>query len=107
MNGGSLSDGERATLLAAAIAAPSIHNTQPWLFHIGNDTVDVYADPTRQLTEQDPDGRAMVISCGAAVLNVRVAAEHLGHETKTEVLPAAARTSSRGCTATESTRAPA
>jgi nitroreductase len=91
MNGATLSDGERATLISAAIAAPSIHNTQPWLFHIGDDTVEIYADPTRQLTEQDPDGRAMVISCGAAVLNVRVAAEHLGHQTKTEVLPDAER----------------
>ncbi len=87
MTGGSLSDGERASLLAAAIAAPSIHNTQPWLFRVGDDSVDVYADESRQLLAQDADGRAMVISCGTAVLNLRVAAEHLGHAAKVVVLP--------------------
>jgi nitroreductase len=87
VNGGSLAPSERESLLAAAIAAPSIHNTQPWLFALGPDTVDVYADPRRQLTAQDPQGRAMVISCGAAVLNLRVAAEHLGHAAQAAVMP--------------------
>jgi len=92
VSGGHLSDAERNALVGAAIAAPSIHNTQPWLFRLGKDTVDVFADPSRQLTSQDPEGRAMVISCGAALLNLRVAAEQLGHAAHVEVLPDAGST---------------
>jgi nitroreductase len=70
--------GETEPLLRAAIAAPSLHNSQPWLFAVGNDEVRVYADPTRHLVHADPSGRAMLMSVGAALLNLRVAAEHLG-----------------------------
>jgi nitroreductase len=72
----------RAELLgavAAAIRAPSIHNTQPWLFRLAGDAVEVHADPHRQLPVADPDGRALRVSCGAAVFNLRVALERAGH----------------------------
>ena len=66
-------------LIAAAVAAPSVHNTQPWLFRIDDDIIHLYADASRQLQAQDPDGRALLMSCGAALLNLRLAAEHYGH----------------------------
>jgi Nitroreductase family len=58
--------------LTAAAAAPSIHNTQPWHFDVHDEAVDVYADRLRQLDVLDPTGREMIISVGAAVLNLRV-----------------------------------
>jgi nitroreductase len=57
----------------AAVAAPSIHNSQPWLFRIRADGIDVYADWRRRLEVIDPSGRELMISVGAAVFNVRVA----------------------------------
>ncbi len=59
--------------LAAATAAPSIHNTQPWLFHLRPNGVDVSVDPDRQLTVIDLAGREQFISVGAALFNLRVA----------------------------------
>jgi hypothetical protein len=59
--------------LRAAIAAPSVYNTQPWRFHVEHGYVDLYADRSRQLTVVDPTGRELTISLGAALLNLRVA----------------------------------
>jgi nitroreductase len=75
------------TVLSAAVAAPSVHNTQPWRFRVRGQTIDLFADRDRQLQAQDPDGRALLMSCGAALLNLRVAAEHVGHSTAVTVLP--------------------
>jgi nitroreductase len=82
-----LSEAEVRTLLTAAIAAPSVHNTQPWRFRVGTDHIDLLADYTYHLPAQDPEGRALLISCGAALLNLRIAAEHLGHGAKVTLFP--------------------
>jgi hypothetical protein len=60
------------TCLTAASAAPSVHNTQPWLFQLRRDSIDVLADPQRQLTVIDLSGREQIISIGAAMFNLRV-----------------------------------
>ena len=44
-----------------------MHNTQPWRFTVTEQAIELYADPGRQLLE-DPAGREMIISCGAALL---------------------------------------
>jgi len=82
-----LTEQEQATLLGAAVAAPSLLNTQPWRFTLGPDTVAVRADPARQLRASDPAGRWLLLSCGAALLNLRVAAEHLGRMPSVRLLP--------------------
>ncbi len=73
-------------LLQWAVLAPSRHNTQPWTFEIEGDELRAYADPTRSLPVADPDGRQLVMSCGAALVNLRLAAAHFGHATSLEVL---------------------
>jgi hypothetical protein len=73
--------------LVAATAAPSIHNTQPWLFRPRGDTVDVLVDRRRQLPTLDPSGREMFVSIGAAVFNLRVAVRAHGRETQVRLMP--------------------
>lgn len=59
--------------VSRAILAPSIHNIQPWRFHLGPDGLRLYADRSRQLSVLDPAGRQLTISCGCALFNARVA----------------------------------
>ncbi|HYN94329.1 MAG TPA: nitroreductase family protein [Pilimelia sp.] len=62
-----------AACLEAAVAAPSVMNTQPWRFRVRRTGIDVFVDRARQLPVADPDGREMFISVGAALLNLRLA----------------------------------
>ena len=68
---------DKKALLTKAAAwasmAPSVHNTQPWHFVVRPSALEVYADGDRQLAALDPTGRQMVISCGCALFNARVA----------------------------------
>src|SRR5205807_23302 len=75
-------------VVARAIWAPSVHNTQPWRFTAdGGPHLRLYADASRRLTAADPDGREMMISCGAALFSVRLALRSLGYIPETSVLP--------------------
>ncbi|MGC0336712.1 Acg family FMN-binding oxidoreductase [Streptomyces sp. SLBN-8D4] len=78
-------------LLAAAVAAPSIHNTQPWRFRLDPDSrsIEVRVDQERALPRTDPERRAQYLSVGAAVFNLRLAATHLGWNPLVTLLPAA------------------
>ena len=71
-------DGVVRTLIGAACAAPSIHNTQPWRFTVGGDLIEVHGDPDRMLWVADPAGRALHLSCGAALFNLKLAIRMLG-----------------------------
>jgi nitroreductase len=62
-----------AEAAAAAGAAPSIHNTQPWRWRVHPDRLELYAARERQLPATDPDGRMLAVSCGAALHHARVA----------------------------------
>lgn len=55
-----------------ALRAPSVHNTQPWRWRIGPAAVELHADWDRHLGATDPDGRDLVMSCGAALHHLRV-----------------------------------
>ena len=65
-------------LLHYAILAPSVKNTQPWIFQVGADRVQLFADLERRLPVTDPDCRELFISVGCALENLLVAAEHFG-----------------------------
>ena len=56
----------------AGIRAPSLHNSQPWLFGLRDGAIEIYADPIRQLAG-DQAGWAVRMACGAALFNARLA----------------------------------
>ncbi|MFI7700577.1 Acg family FMN-binding oxidoreductase [Nonomuraea sp. NPDC049480] len=75
-------------IVEAAVAAPSVHNTQPWLFYHLKDSMTVYADLRRQLHVTDPLGRCLGMSCGAALFNMRLTIRMTGYEARVLPLPA-------------------
>ena len=81
------SDAEIDRLLAHVDRAPSVLNTRPWRFVVDRGAVHVHADRSRQLLALDPDGRDLVVSCGAALFYLRTAARHAGWAPVVEVLP--------------------
>jgi nitroreductase len=71
----------------SATMAPSLHNSQPWLFRIHGSAVDVYADPDRRLQVLDPDGREQLVSVGAAVFTLRLALRQAGYASDVDLFP--------------------
>lgn len=74
-------------LLGYAIQAPSSHNSQPWLFRLREDAVELHADRRRALPVVDPQDRELTMSCGAALDHLAVAARHFGRAPVVELLP--------------------
>lgn len=70
---------------ATALAAPSIFNTQPWSWTVHEDRAELRADRSRQLASVDPDGRLLMVSCGAAAHHALVAVTV--HQAEVELLP--------------------
>lgn len=70
-----------------ALRAPSVHNTQPWRWRIRRDGVELHADRSRLLVATDPDGRDLVLSCGAALHHLRVALAARGLRAEVAYLP--------------------
>lgn len=76
-------------LINYAILAPSSHNSQPWKFNVQATAIELYADRSRALPTIDPSHRELAISCGAALFNLRVAAEHFGYHSTVQLCPTA------------------
>jgi hypothetical protein len=74
-------------VVTEAVWAPSVHNTQPWRFTVGGQQICLHADPGRRLEVADPDGREMMISCGAALFTARLALRSLDYVPETRLLP--------------------
>jgi nitroreductase len=73
-----LSDDDLAWAIEHAVRAPSVDNTQPWRFGWDGETISLYADLRRGLVASDPQGRELVISCGAVLYTLRLALRQLG-----------------------------
>ncbi|MGZ8179559.1 Acg family FMN-binding oxidoreductase [Williamsia sp. SKLECPSW1] len=61
----------------AATRAPSVHNTQPWTFTFRRHELVLHADAARVL-HSDPQGRELLMSCGAALHHLETAIRHDG-----------------------------
>jgi nitroreductase len=75
----------------ASLQAPSVFNTQPWNWRIAGDSLELSSDPTRRLDATDPDGRLLLISCGAALHHARTALAAAGFAATVDQLPDPAR----------------
>jgi hypothetical protein len=74
-------------VLSLATRAPSIHNSQPWRWRVGDESLHLYADPDRHLPNTDPDSRDLLLSCGASLHHAVVALAALGWQAKITRLP--------------------
>ncbi len=90
-DGTALSRDQVHFLIETAARAPSVHNTQPWRFHVGPDGLELHADRSRQLLAVDPFGRELLISCGAALYGLRLAIRLLGYLPVVHALPDASQ----------------
>lgn len=71
----------------ASLRAPSVFNTQPWIWHLTGDTLALLADPTRRLGVTDAEGRLLLLSCGGALQHARITLAAAGWRTEVQRLP--------------------
>src|SRR5437764_8148953 len=74
-------------VLQAGSLAPCLHNSQPWRFRILSDQIELHTDLERSLPATDPEGRELRLSCGAALLNLRLALQGHGVRPLVTLLP--------------------
>ncbi|MBD3310955.1 MAG: hypothetical protein GF349_00470 [Candidatus Magasanikbacteria bacterium] len=65
-------------LIKFAVLAPSTHNSQPWLFKIEKNRIEIRKNPSQTLDVADPNDNLMYISIGCALENLLVAANYYG-----------------------------
>src|ERR1700739_3340962 len=70
-----------------ACRAPSLHNSQPSRWVADDGGLHLFADPSRIGHHTDSTGREVIISCGAVLDHLRVAAAATGWNTATERFP--------------------
>jgi nitroreductase len=80
-------NGDPVNLIRAAILAANAHNTQPWLFTVTDDRIELHADMSRTIGAMDPLLREMHISLGCAVENLTLAGPSNGIATAVTLLP--------------------
>jgi hypothetical protein len=78
---------EASAILYYASLAPSGHNAQPWVVK-GTSKREwiIGGDPKRRLPAVDPQNRELLLSIGAFVENLAIAASAMGVETEMEVI---------------------
>jgi len=66
-------------MIKYAIQAPSGHNTQPWLFRINDNSIEIHPNMYKALPVVDTDNRELFISLGCATENLCIAASEMGY----------------------------
>jgi hypothetical protein len=79
-------------LVQSAILAANPHNSQPWLFRVGETQVDLFADTSRHIGMVDPFLREMYTGLGCALENMSLSAEAQGYTPTISLLPDASDT---------------
>ena len=74
-------------LVAAGVIAANPHDTQPWLFAVAEDSIEIYADTSRHLGAMDAYIREMHLGLGCAIENMLTAAGPNGYVAELEVAP--------------------
>jgi hypothetical protein len=74
-------------LVAAAILAANPHNSQPWVFQVSPERIDVFADRARNIGAVEPLHREMYVGLGAALENLMLAAPANGYPADLQLLP--------------------
>lgn len=78
---------EENEILRLATLAPSGHNTQPWTIKIVESRHwKIGSEQARWLPAVDPDNREMILSIGAFLENMAVAAKHFGYDLEIEII---------------------
>lgn len=78
----------RRIALSFALLAPNAHNIQPWLVELAEESgIVLYVDQSRLLPQTDPYSRQIVISLGAFVELLDMAARQMGFRLQTEYAP--------------------
>ena len=76
-----------SALVELACRAPSLHNSQPWRWVVENGTLRLFADHARVGHHTDATGREVILSCGAALDHLLVAAASLEWQVTVERYP--------------------
>ncbi|WP_067492036.1 hypothetical protein [Actinomadura hibisca] len=74
-------------LVVAGTMGPTIHDVHAWRFRTAPGLIEVHADPARFRAMHDPLGRGLHLGCGAALVNLRLAAAQFGQATVVRLLP--------------------
>jgi hypothetical protein len=80
----------RAALEAAArssLRAPSVFNTQPWIWRITGERMELHSDPARRLEVTDAEGRLLLLSSGGALHHARIALAAEGWQVSVRRVP--------------------
>jgi hypothetical protein len=86
---GRLSASQVHSVLLAATAAPPIRIARPWRFQCTPDAIELYTDQPAAST--DSDQRERLLTCGAALLNLRLAIKAQGSHPDAHLFPTADR----------------
>jgi hypothetical protein len=79
--------GTPLALVAAGVLAANPHDTQPWLFAVGADAIDIFADLSRGLGAMDAYVREMHLGLGCAIENMALAAGPNGYAVEVAATP--------------------